>query len=167
MNDLVIIKNDVPVVSTFDLFSKMGYKEHRKLKEVISAHKEAFEDLGKLPLEREKPTKKEGGRPSESYLLNEDQFILLVLLAAMFYHREPTGLMLRFYQLVYLTMALVLGVDVIYFWQTSMHVQAVFFRNLNIYAAEGVLSSFSAEQGEALLAAVVVIFLLFQHILLL
>jgi len=88
--------------------------------------------------------------------------ILLVLLAAMFYHREPTGLMLRFYQLVYLTMALVLGVDVIYFWQTSMHVQAVFFRNLNIYAAEGVLSSFSAEQGEALLAAVVVIFLLFQ-----
>lgn len=81
MNDLVIIKNDVPVVSTFDLYSKMGYKEHRKLKEVISAHREAFEELGKLPLEREKPTKKEGGRPSESYLLNEDQFILLVLLA--------------------------------------------------------------------------------------
>ena len=81
MNDLVIIKNDVPVVSTFDIYSRMGYKEHRKLKEVISAHREAFEELGKLPLEREKPTKKEGGRPSESYLLNEDQFILLVLLA--------------------------------------------------------------------------------------
>lgn len=81
MNDLVIMKNDVPVVSTFDLFAKMGYKEHRKLKEVINEHKSDFEDLGILPLEREKPTKKEGGRPSESYLLNEDQFILLVLLA--------------------------------------------------------------------------------------
>lgn len=81
MNDLVIIRNDVPVVSTFDLFTKMGYKEHRKLKEVISSHKEAFEEYGFLPLEREKPTKKDGGRPSESYLLNEDQFILLVLLA--------------------------------------------------------------------------------------
>ena len=44
MNDLVIIRNDVPVVSTFDLFTKMGYKEHRKLKEVISSHKEAFEE---------------------------------------------------------------------------------------------------------------------------
>lgn len=81
MNDLVSIRNNVPVISTFDLFSRMGYREHRKLKEVISANKEAFEDLGLLPMEREKPTGKEGGRPTESYLLNEDQFILLVLLA--------------------------------------------------------------------------------------
>lgn len=81
MNSLVALHNDTPVVSTFDLFQKMGYREHRKLKEVISSHREAFEELGFLPLEREKPTKKEGGRPSESYLLNEDQFILLVLLA--------------------------------------------------------------------------------------
>ena len=81
MNDLVIIKNDVPVVSTFDLFSKMGYKEHRMLKKVITENLAAFEEFGFLQLQVQKPTKKEGGRPSESYLLNEDQFILLVLLA--------------------------------------------------------------------------------------
>lgn len=81
MNDLVIIKNDVPVVSTFDLFSKMGYKEHRMLKKVIAENLAAFEEFGFLQLQVQKPTKKEGGRPSESYLLNEDQFILLVLLA--------------------------------------------------------------------------------------
>lgn len=81
MNDLVVIKNDVPVVSTFDLFKRMGYNEHRKLKEVINNNKSAFEDLGLLPLERMKPTSETGGRPTESYLLNEDQFVLLVLLA--------------------------------------------------------------------------------------
>lgn len=81
MNDLVTIKNNMPVVSTFDLFNKMGYAEHRKLKEVINSQKAAFEDLGFLPLQREKPVGKNGGRPTESYLLNEDQFILLVLLA--------------------------------------------------------------------------------------
>ena len=69
MNDLVIIRNDVPVVSTFDLFTKMGYKEHRKLKEVISSHKEAFEEYGFLPLEREKPTKKEPWLRSCSLLI--------------------------------------------------------------------------------------------------
>lgn len=81
MNDLVIMHNDIPVVSTFDLFVKMGYKEHRMLKRVIAENLPAFEDFGFLQLQMQKPTKKEGGRPSESYLLNEDQFILLVLLA--------------------------------------------------------------------------------------
>lgn len=81
MNDIVIMKNDVPVVSTFDLFEKMGYREHRMLKKVISDNLVAFEEHGFLQLQMQKPTKKEGGRPSESYLLNEDQFILLVLLA--------------------------------------------------------------------------------------
>jgi len=81
MNDLVVIKNNLPVISTFDLFSKMGYREHRKLKLVISSNIDAFNDLGFLPLERAKPTSATGGRPVESYLLNEDHFILLVLLA--------------------------------------------------------------------------------------
>lgn len=81
MNDLVIMKNDVPVFSTFDLFAKMGYREHRMLKKVITDNFESFEEFGLMQLEVKKPTKKEGGRPSESYLLNEDQFMLLVLLA--------------------------------------------------------------------------------------
>lgn len=81
MNDLVVVKNNVPLISTFLLFEKMGYKEHRKLKEVINSNIEAFAELGLLPVEREKPKEKKGGRPIEAYLLNEDHFILLVLLA--------------------------------------------------------------------------------------
>lgn len=81
MIDLVRLEKNKPVISTFDLYERMGYFEHRKLKEVINDQKEAFDDLGFLPLEREKPTAKKGGRPTESYLLNEDHFILLVLLA--------------------------------------------------------------------------------------
>jgi len=81
MNDLVIMRNEIPVISTFDIFERMGYKEHRKLKLVINANIDAFNNLGFLPLERTKPIDKKGGRPIESYLLNEDHFILLVLLA--------------------------------------------------------------------------------------
>lgn len=81
MNDLVIIKNEIPLVSTFLLFEKMGYKEHRTLKRVVSENIEAFNDIGLMHLDVHKPTGKAGGRPVKSYLLNEDQFVLLVLLA--------------------------------------------------------------------------------------
>jgi len=81
MNDLVVIKNDMPVISTFDLYEKMGYKEHRMLKRVIADNISAFSEYGLLQLERQKLDGENGGRPTESYLLNEDQFILLVLLA--------------------------------------------------------------------------------------
>ena len=33
-----------------------------------------------------------------------------------------------------------------YFWQTSMHVESVLFKNLNIYAVQGVLSGMTAIQ---------------------
>ena len=81
MGDLVVIRNDAPVVSTADLFARMGYLEHRTLKRVIEDHRANFEEYGFLHLEMQKPTGTKGGRPSESYLLNEDHFILLVMLA--------------------------------------------------------------------------------------
>ena len=80
MNEMVRSIKGQLVVSTFDIYRKMGYSEHRKLKEVINDNILAFHDIGLLPLERTKPGKK-GGRPIEAYLLNEDHFILLVLLA--------------------------------------------------------------------------------------
>ena len=80
MNDLVVLVKNKPLISTFLLFEKMGYKEHSKLKRVIAEHLELFNDIGFLTLERQKPTDKKGGRPIESYLLTEDQFILLVML---------------------------------------------------------------------------------------
>ena len=81
MNDLVVLVNNKPLVSTFLLFEKMGYKEHRKLKEVVNVNIDHFYEFGMLPLERVKPSGKTGGRPIEAYMLNEDQFVLLVMLA--------------------------------------------------------------------------------------
>ncbi len=81
MNDLVVLVNNKPLISTFLLFEKMGYKEHRKLKEVVNDNIDYFYEFGILPLERVKPNNKIGGRPIEAYMLNEDQFVLLVMLA--------------------------------------------------------------------------------------
>ena len=80
MNDLVVIKNDVPVISTFDLFERMGYSEHRNLKETIDKHIESFNEFGVMRFETVKPKSSNGGRPVKCYLLNEDQFTLLAML---------------------------------------------------------------------------------------
>ena len=79
--NLVKIEASAPTVSTANLWGVMGYKEHRTLKRVISDNKESFEEYGFLHLQVQKPNSKNGGRPYEAYLLNEDQFILLVVLA--------------------------------------------------------------------------------------
>lgn len=83
MENLVKLdENKKPVVSTFDLFPKMGYATHMDLKRVINEHKSDFDDYGLLRLESRKPQKgSKGGRPEESYYLNEDQFVLLAILA--------------------------------------------------------------------------------------
>lgn len=69
-------------ISTVEIFALLGYLEHRTLKRVISDNENEFLEYGLLHLEVQKPVKgSKGGRPDESYLLNEDQFILLVILA--------------------------------------------------------------------------------------
>lgn len=80
MNDLVTIQNEIPTVSTFDLFEVMGYKEHRALKKVIEDNISAFEDIGVMRFQMQN-YKIKGGRPAKGYLLSEDQFILLAMLA--------------------------------------------------------------------------------------
>ena len=80
MNDIVKLENDKPVVSTFDLFSKMGYKEHRNLKETIDKHVDDFNSFGVMRFETVKPKGNKGGRPVKCYLLNEDQFTFLAML---------------------------------------------------------------------------------------
>jgi lipoteichoic acid synthase len=88
--------------------------------------------------------------------------ILLVLLAAMFYHRTPTGIMKKVYFVIYLLSALIIFGDAVYFWQTSMHIQSILFRNFNIYAIQGVLTSFSWKFGLGFLVFVVALILLFR-----
>lgn len=80
MNDLVIIKEETPVVSTFDLFSRMGYKEHRNLKEIIDKHIDDFSEFGVMRFETVKPSSSKGGRPVKVYLINEDQFTFLAMM---------------------------------------------------------------------------------------
>ena len=72
--------------------------------------------------------------------------IVPVILTAVWYHHNPSKKNKAFYFAVYLFCAGAMLMDVVYFWQTSMHVQAVFFRNFNIYAIQGVMSSFSKRQ---------------------
>lgn len=80
VDEIVIIHNGEPRLSSFDIFTDLGYNQHRFLKEIIYKNKTSFEEFGLLPLETSKPKKKQGGRPDVSFLINEDQFILLVLL---------------------------------------------------------------------------------------
>ena len=88
--------------------------------------------------------------------------ILPVVLAALWYYRNPSkGRRLLFFA-VYFFCALLTLLDIIYFWQTSMHVQAVFFRNFNIYAIEGVISSFSKTQLLEIAGCLLAIILLFR-----
>lgn len=90
MNDIVVIKNEMPLVSTFLLYEKMGYKDHRYLKELIDNNITSFEGFGVMRFETAKP-KGKGGRPVKSYLLSEDQFILL----AMMIRNSPDAIKLK------------------------------------------------------------------------
>lgn len=87
--------------------------------------------------------------------------IVLVLLAAMCYHKWPSMLMKSVYFAVYFITALTMIFDAFYFWQTSMHVESVLFKNLNIYAVQGVLSGMTAIQLAGIGFAVAAVLLLF------
>jgi len=82
MNQFVTLNGKTPVDRTVDTFNGFGYYGHRELKNVIKDNKQAFEKHGDLLLSVSTDTtnKKRGGQ-EKSYLLNEQQFILLVMLA--------------------------------------------------------------------------------------
>jgi hypothetical protein len=65
-------------VSTHELFSGFGYKEHRLLKRVIEAHLEDFKEAGKIQLSSVDAS--QSNNPEQTYHLNEEQFTLLCLL---------------------------------------------------------------------------------------
>jgi phage regulator Rha-like protein len=81
MGNFVFIKDKEPRVRTFDIFKGLGYSTHADLKRVVRAHEKEFKEMGVLVLERCKPLQGTvGGRPSDSYLLNEKQFAFLMML---------------------------------------------------------------------------------------
>ncbi len=97
-----------------------------------------------------------------SVLAGLNNNVLLLLLAALCYHRRPGLPMKLIYFAVYLFTALTIIFDVFYFWQTSMHVESVLFQNLNIYAAKGVLATMSNKLIAAVIGALALILLLFH-----
>jgi lipoteichoic acid synthase len=88
--------------------------------------------------------------------------VVLVLLAAIVYHRNPIRRNEVLYFTVYFVSGLIMLTDAIYFWQTSMHVQGVFFRNFNIYSIEGIFSSFSVKNLAAIAVFVAVLWFAFR-----
>ena len=88
--------------------------------------------------------------------------IFPAILAAVWYHRNPSRGNKLLYFAVYFVCALLMLMDMVYFWQTTMHVQAVFFRNFNIYAIEGVMSSFSRNRLMEIGGFVLGVILLFR-----
>ena len=69
-------------VKTWDIWRGFGYSHHRYLKEIVTKHKQLFEEKGSLfSVAGDTLNKKVKGRPDESYFLNERQFMLLVMLS--------------------------------------------------------------------------------------
>lgn len=83
--------------------------------------------------------------------------IVLVLLAAMYYHHWPTKPMKAVYFGIYYLTCLVMIFDAIYFWTTSMHVESVLFDNLNHYAFIGIVST-TAKWQVALVVGLIVLY---------
>ena len=82
---VVMLFKDEPRVATFNIYKKIGYYEHRILKRVIVDNIEILNEFGLMPLEVLQPPKgSKGGRPEKSYLLNEDQFLMLITLCRNF-----------------------------------------------------------------------------------
>ena len=68
-------------VSTFDIFIGFGYPEHRSFKRRIKDHESSFLKYGKLLEAQNCASNKKRGGQEKSYLLNEEQFMLLVTIA--------------------------------------------------------------------------------------
>jgi len=82
MNNLVeLYHGKEPVVKSFDIWEKFGYKDHDGFKKVVNRNKIAFDSVGFPALESGKPIKgTKGGRPEINFIFNERQYFMLVLL---------------------------------------------------------------------------------------
>lgn len=73
---LVVLQGAEPRAGT--LIMSQGFKvEHRALRKLVIKYKTDFEELGVITSRVQKPTSKEGGRPTEEFMLSEDQAMYL------------------------------------------------------------------------------------------
>lgn len=76
MNTLISVENKEARVSTSNIWRILGYTEHRSLKRVIWSNKSSFENYGEIVSST--PIDKKKGGQEKSYLLNFEQFIVLI-----------------------------------------------------------------------------------------
>lgn len=88
--------------------------------------------------------------------------IAIVLFMAMCYHHWPNLGMKIIYFLVYIFTCVGIVFDGLYFWTTSMHVESVFFKNLNIYAFQGIVATVAWWKLTILAGLVLLLIFLFR-----
>lgn len=90
--------------------------------------------------------------------------IFIVLVAALCFHRWQNKLSKSIYFLAYVFTGIVIIADIVYFWQTTMHIESVLFQNLNIYSIIGVLNSFDISFVLAICLVLAIILFAFKSV---
>ena len=88
--------------------------------------------------------------------------VLIVLISALVYHKWKNKTTKCLYFVSYVFTGLVIITDLVYFWQTTTHVESVLFQNLNIYSIIAVINSFDTSIVIALLLVTIAIVCIFK-----
>ena len=90
--------------------------------------------------------------------------VLIVLISALVYHKWKNKTTKCLYFVSYVFTGLVIITDLVYFWQTTTHVESVLFQNLNIYSIIAVINSFDTSIVIALLLVTIAIVCIFKTV---
>ncbi len=90
--------------------------------------------------------------------------ILIVLISALVYYKWKNKTTKWLYFFSYAFTGLVILADLVYFWQTTTHIESVLFQNLNIYSLIAVINSFDSIIVGALILVTIAIVCLFKAI---
>ena len=90
--------------------------------------------------------------------------VLIVLISALIYHKWKNKTTKWLYLISYVFTGLVIIADIVYFWQTTTHVESVLFQNLNIYSIIAVINSFDTSIVIALLFVTIAVICLFKTV---
>ena len=90
--------------------------------------------------------------------------VLIVLISALVYHKWKNKTTKCLYFVSYVFTGLVIIADLVYFWQTTTHIESVLFQNLNIYSIIAVINSFDTSIVIALLLVTIAIVCIFKTV---
>ena len=90
--------------------------------------------------------------------------VLIVLISALVYHKWKNKTTKCLYFVSYVFTGIVIIADLVYFWQTTTHVESVLFQNLNIYSIIAVMNSFDTGVVIALSLVTITVICLFKTV---